>query len=433
MAQQEKYSIQYLLANVSPSDASPGAIIASPSKADPNYYYHWIRDAALTSDVLVTLYQNGDKSRDYDQLLQNYVDFSRHLQTVPNPSGGLGEPKFNVDGTAFTGPWGRPQNDGPALRAAAMVRLARIWISQGRGDLVKQKLYDAPLPTTTLIKADLEYVAHHWRESSFDLWEEERGDHFYTRMAQRRAMVEGAALARQLNDGGAASFYDEQARALENEIRKHWNAQRGLLEPTLNWTGGVDYKTSGIDSAVILGVLHGHVDDFYSYTGDQVLATVHQQEVAFRNTFPINQRGLPAVAIGRYPEDRYSGFDTSSQGNPWLLTTMAFGELYHRAAHEFDASGVIVITPVDHDFFAALLGNDMPATTPFTITKGQPLFARILSALHAGGDAYMNRGHYHGQPDGHWAEQMNRNSGYMQSAADLTWNYASYLTAFWSR
>src|SRR5688500_16671266 len=29
----------------------------------------------------------------------------------------LGEPKFQADGSAFNDPWGRPQNDGPAIRA----------------------------------------------------------------------------------------------------------------------------------------------------------------------------------------------------------------------------------------------------------------------------------------------------------------------------
>jgi glucoamylase len=53
--------------------------------------------------------------------IEAYIAAQANLQTVPNLSGdlstgGLGEPKFNIDGTAFTGSWGRPQRDGPALR-----------------------------------------------------------------------------------------------------------------------------------------------------------------------------------------------------------------------------------------------------------------------------------------------------------------------------
>ncbi len=68
-------------------------------------------------------------SHEYDGSLQaeiaNYIIGQAKLQTVSNPSGdlsdgrGLGEAKYEVDGSAFTGGWGRPQRDGPALRAIA--------------------------------------------------------------------------------------------------------------------------------------------------------------------------------------------------------------------------------------------------------------------------------------------------------------------------
>src|SRR5207253_2313729 len=136
-------------------------------------------------------------------------------------------------------------------------------------------------------------------------------------------------------DAGAAKFYLEQARALESAIEAHWNASQKLIWPTLDVGGGINYKNSGIDSAVILGVLHGCAGDgFYCPTTDKVLSTILLQERAFAELYPINRQGLSAVAIGRYPEDRYTGYDSNGQGNPWLLTTVAFGELYHRAASE---------------------------------------------------------------------------------------------------
>jgi glucoamylase len=66
--------------------------------------------------------------------IENYISAQAYLQTVSNPSGGLssgglGEPKFNADESAFTGSWGRPQRDGPALRATAlMVDQQRLYI-----------------------------------------------------------------------------------------------------------------------------------------------------------------------------------------------------------------------------------------------------------------------------------------------------------------
>lgn len=74
--------------------------------------------------VLVDMFKNGDTS--LQTVIEDYINAQAYLQGVSNPSGGLssgglGEPKFNVDETAFTGPWGRPQRDGPALRATALI------------------------------------------------------------------------------------------------------------------------------------------------------------------------------------------------------------------------------------------------------------------------------------------------------------------------
>jgi glucoamylase len=68
--------------------------------------------------------------------IENYINAQAYIQTVSNPSGGLssgglGEPKFNVDETAFTGSWGRPQRDGPALRATALITYSKWLIANG--------------------------------------------------------------------------------------------------------------------------------------------------------------------------------------------------------------------------------------------------------------------------------------------------------------
>lgn len=93
-------------------------------------YYTWTRDSALTLKVLIDLFKNGDT--DLLDVIEEYISAQAYLQTVSNPSGslssgGLGEPKFNVDETAFTGSWGRPQRDGPALRATALIAFGQ-WL-----------------------------------------------------------------------------------------------------------------------------------------------------------------------------------------------------------------------------------------------------------------------------------------------------------------
>lgn len=101
--------------------ASPGLVVASPSKAHPDYFYSWSRDSALTFATIFDRfvpYANGSVYAHADlalePLLREYVDSQAALQLVTTPSGGLldgglGEPKFEVNGSAFTGSWGRPQ------------------------------------------------------------------------------------------------------------------------------------------------------------------------------------------------------------------------------------------------------------------------------------------------------------------------------------
>ncbi len=365
--------LQKMLLNISPADGARGSVAASPSKENPNYYYHWVRDAALTMDVVERFDEKNFN------LMMDYVEFSRQNQKI-NTLTGLGEPKFNIDGSAFNDPWGRPQNDGPALRAITLIHFANSLLEMGKENIVREKLYDGKLPTSSVIKLDLEYVSHHWQDTSFDLWEEVKGHHFYTRMVQRRALIEGASLAQKLDDPFAAEFYRSQAKKLESEIERHWNPERGIIVATLDRDGGLDYKTSGLDVAVILGVLHGTTDDgFMSVSDSRVLATAKRLEDAFQSLYSINQNGMVGIAIGRYPEDQYFG------GNPWVLATFALAEFYYK------------------------LGE---------IKKGDEFMARVQ--LHA-------------NPDGSLSEQIDRKSGYMISARDLTWNYASFLTAIGSR
>jgi len=91
----------------------PGIVIASPSTIDPNYVYTWVRDSSLVFKVIADQFTLG-----YDTSLRGQIDnflaAEASLQYVCNPSGsvstgGLGEPKFNIDGTPFGLGWGRPQ------------------------------------------------------------------------------------------------------------------------------------------------------------------------------------------------------------------------------------------------------------------------------------------------------------------------------------
>jgi glucoamylase len=426
---------QALLNNISAPGTARGSVIASPSQFNPNYYYHWVRDGSLVMQIMAGLYENATDAglrATYFGYLTDFVNFSRGNQLTPNRSGGLGEPKFNVDGSAFDADWGRPQNDGPALRAITLIRLAKDLMAAGQKKYVTSVLYDSKLPTTAVIKSDLEFVASNWQQSCFDLWEEVRGQHFYTRMVQRKALLQGAALAEELNDGGAAAWYRLQASLLEGEIAKHWDADRGYLLVTLNRDGGMGGKGSGLDVAVILAALHGDAGDgFYDATNEQILASSVKIQQSFQKIFPINQIQGLGTAIGRYPEDTYDGYGSqNSLGNAWVLATNAFAELYFKAANLWEARGLIEITSVNAPFFQAVMGQSAAGLTPGTsLSASDPRFQATLNAVRLAGDDFLKRTRYHVNSDGSMSEQINRYTGYMQGAHDLTWNYASILTA----
>jgi len=441
LAHEEREAIKGLKKNLSTQGVSPGAVTASPSRGHPDYFYHWVRDASIVAGTVLDLYERADDEKERfsdEQFLKDFTHFSRTNQLTPNRSGGLGEPKFNVDGTAFNAEWGRPQNDGPALRAITLIRWAGHLLRRGQIHWVRSQLYDGLIPTHTVIKADLEFISHHWMEPSFDLWEEVYGQHFYTRMVQRKALLDGAALADELGDHAAALWYRGQASSLKEVILRHWNASQGLFQVTLDQQGGISSKSSGLDIGVLLGVLHGSQEDrFLSVSDDRVLSTAFQLRRAFQKLYHVNAVHELGVAVGRYPEDMYDGYEVSVHGgNPWVLATLALGEFYYRVALEWEQQGSVRVTELNLPFLLSL--SEVEWRTPHlslgeVVGQSDPQFQEWLRLLQLNGDLQLRRVQYHSPASGQLFEQMNRDTGFMQGAPDLAWSYASFLSALWVR
>ena len=84
--------------------ALEGFVVASPSKINPDYFYTWTRDSALTQLMFVDELIFGKEKVGNNSLqvvAEQYGAAQAQLQTVTNPSGqfypagqGLGEPKF---------------------------------------------------------------------------------------------------------------------------------------------------------------------------------------------------------------------------------------------------------------------------------------------------------------------------------------------------
>ncbi len=415
---QSTYSEQKVMQAISATKkrAHPGAVYASPSLALPNYYRHWIRDAALVMrevEELASQSKGAAKER-YDQELYEYAKFSQKNQNRKNKSSsrshklavtgqtiltndsGLGEPLFQVSGKAFKPGWGRPQSDGPALRAITLIKTATRWLNEGdekRVRFVKEVLYDgvwsdAGFPQSpSVIKRDLQYIANNWRLPSFDLWEEKAGDHFYTRLVQYRALVMGAKFAHQMGDHGGAGYYEATADAICASLHSFWNPEKGYMLSTQNrwWEKEED---SYLDVSVILGVLHaGEETGLYSVFDEGIKATADALAAKFSKHYPINRttysktNGKLAPAIGRYLEDKYDGvFDDNipNPAGPWILATLAMAEFYLKRGE---------------------------------IEQALPFLARVKEHTNLS-----------------LSEQLDPATGAPQGASDLTWSYAAVLS-----
>lgn len=380
---QFKASLKTVIANSTMPDVRPGMVVASPSRSNPDYYYDWVRDTALTYRALIDYYELK-KDAKIKKMIFTWIDAESYRQSQPTFTG-LGEPKYFIDGSGYTGGWGRPQNDGPALRAISMIKFAHIMLKEGNQDYVLKKLYHGVIPADSPIKKDLEYTAHHWREPSFELWEEEMGMHFYTLMAQHTALKIGSELARELGDGGAADFYKKESDNIARYIKSNFmDSSIGIKATIKKVNGGLGYKHSNIDVAPLLALNHtSPYQKLFSYNSNAVKKYTETLVQTFSELYHVN-KAFPelGVSIGRYPEDRYDGYRTTGQGNPWFLSTLALGE------------------------FHCLYSRNK------SLVEKQ--FARAL---------------FHSDRKGSMSEQFNQNTGHMQGAYELTWSHNAFMTA----
>ncbi|KAF8267404.1 glucoamylase [Lactarius quietus] len=416
-----------LLANIGPSGAKSsgaksGIVIASPSTVNPDYLYTWIRDSSLVFKLIVdqvTLGQNTSLRGQVD----NFINAEAALQQVSNPSGtvttgGLGEPKFNIDGTAFTGPWGRPQRDGPALRSTTLITYANWLLENNNRSFVTDTLWP-------VIKLDLDYVAANWNESTFDLWEEVNSSSFFTTAVQHRALREGSALAASIGQTASNGAYNTQAANILCFLQTYWNPTAGYI--TANTGGG----RSGKDSNTVLASVHtwdikaGCDATTFQPCSDKALSNLKVYVDSFRSIYPINSgiSATSAVAVGRYPEDVYFN------GNPWYLSTFAVAELLYDALLTWQTVGSIQVTTTSLSFFQQF--SPSIATGTYSSTCAQ--YPQLTSAIKTFADGFVEVAAKYTPSNGGLSEQYDKGTGAPLSAVDLTWSYASVLTAGASR
>lgn len=390
-----------------------GSIVASPVLAaydpDPDYFFHWYRDSAVVIDALRLLFEDGSAGPDALAQLSDFVhfslslrhldgralvaapawrarvapDFRRFLRTDAELASVHGEAvaaetRVNPDGTLDISSWARPQNDGPAMRALTLLR----WERSARFDA------DLNAAVSMLLRADLAFTRNRWRTSCFDIWEEEKGLHYYTLRVAAAALEAGAAWLREQGSGHEAQETAAEAEAIRRTLDGYWLAADGYYRSRVLETG--QRSTKELDIAVILATLHASGNDGAHSVHDQRMhATLTCLEALFDADYPINRDRPPsrAPAMGRYAGDVYYS------GGAYYFSTLAAAEFCFRAA----------------------------------------LGAGAARGLVARGDAFLETVRSFTPPSGDLSEQFDQRSGIQTSARHLAWSYAAFISCIAAR
>ncbi|CAR27619.1 hypothetical protein ZYGR_0N01010 [Zygosaccharomyces rouxii] len=486
LEEQTSISFEKILENIGDSDindlyqqnVAEGAVIASPSKDKPDYFFQWPRDAAITVNTVISNLMGSDNAINLTlaKTIVKYLNNSAILQRIPNPSGegvggtdpqlkGLGEPKFEVDNKAFEGNWGRPQNDGAPLRLIAtfhfLEKLAKqkIPLSQLLSNLKIDGLsfHDEDSLFENLIRYDLEFVLNNWKVDSFDLWEEVKGRHFFTSLVQLSATKLGIDFMKSNPDRQKDPLLKELQRT-STELNDFLTLEGGFLNPHKNYiveTPSSLNSRSGLDTAVLIASLLTHADDGetspynlpFGVNDSGILNTLHALTSIMAIIYPVNhQRYSPrmGVALGRYPEDVYDGVNTS-EGNPWFLCTSTAAQLLYQLIHKIYAEESDLEIPVntwESKFWTSIFegfeaypsslfiggNNGSDGAFRLVIPYNSPAFHQTMASLLDYGDSFLDKLREHVSDNGSMSEQFNKYTGIMQGARDLTWSHG----ALWS-
>jgi glucoamylase len=382
---------QYFTANLDIQGS--GMVVAAPDhNTGPggDYYFAWMRDGALSMNAYM---QTAPAFAEAEKKMDSWLAWVERNQQEADPNGIeiLTEPKFVIpSGTPFTGGWCRPQNDGPGLRAITLMALAENKPS------VADRVWN-------VIKADLDWISANYTSDGCDLWEEVHStDFFWNRFTMRKALLQGAKFA-QVKDAARASKYSSIAATIEKALADHVQSDGFVCEANNRCK----------DTAVIEAFNVGYMGDgVFAPLNKEVIATLLGLSQTFCRDYALNaeaaNQGIPGVLFGRYEGDSYAG------GNPWVLLTASAANLLYRQAEEL-AKGTQP-TKLAGALLDQLVGGKVTANS--LLGAGDAILVLMKKYLSNG--MHMN-------------EQIDRNTGALLSAKDLTWNYANVLKAMAAR
>jgi len=419
----------------------PGSVLASPVPAhydpDPDYFFHWYRDAAIVIDALrVALaagYTDGSAVARFREFLQfslslhsldgreflaqgnfrakvqpAFLQYLRPETEIAALSGDSvqGDVRVNADGTLDLIRWSRPQTDGPALRCLALLR----WWHQFP-DLRQDLALRATL--SEAIRIDLAFTLAKVREPCGDIWEEDTGHHYYTQLLQAEALRRGAEWLEACGDPASAHAGRIAAERTLTFLDGLWSEHEGFYHSRT--AAGSTKPGKSLDIAVILAVLHaGRADGRHSVLDPRTQATLTALEELFEAQFAINRERPPGrgPALGRYATDRYYG------GGAWFLATLAAAEFYFSLAQALRRGGCMAVVPANARFRqrlgagqAAVDGEELPR---LAIERGDAIMRTVRAFTPESGEL---------------SEQFDQITGAPSSAKHLSWSYAAFITA----
>jgi glucoamylase len=399
-------------------DSRPGCIIAAPSfpadtaGIDEDYVFNWVRDGAITAMEVAKADNVLTRPDGSVQTLNDYVQFADLCHTNAQPT--KGHACFTIAGESR--PW-TEQNDGPALQTVT------ILAAYDRLDPGIQKT------AVALINANVAFLLDVYRDPTTNLWEEHVGYSFFARSAQLRCFMEVQATQVEGIDkpDGLQPAIDWLRQALD----WHWDGTKYISMVADPGDGGAPSPqhpvVSGYDPNI--DIVQACVYGAVPCTDSKLLATAAQLRSQWEEggiaCYPINKTdknlGLGPL-FGRYPGDVYDG-DTAHPvlgGHPWALSTCNMAELHYRLAADIRTNGRVPIDDLSAPFFAQ---SGISGTTPADAA---------VKALLATGDAMARAVVYHSD-NFEISEQFDGTTGYERSVHNLTWSYASYLSAMRAR
>lgn len=421
-----RYAAGAMLASVSPVSivkkrpgfgqeirAIPGAIVASPVLAswdpEPDYFFHWYRDSAVVIDAVRLLFEDGAIGTEALTHVADFVRFSLALRkldgnelvtsrawrsaiipdfekytredadlAVIRNDAVAADTRVNPDGTLDISRWTRPQHDGPPLRALAMLRWADAapFASDVRAQMAE------------LIRTDLAFTYKYWRDPTYDIWEEDRGQHYYTLCVASAALKEGAGWLEGQRETEQAQAYRAESETIRKRLEEFWSPEEGHYRSRLLASG--EPSTKDLDIAIILGAIHSVSDaNAHGVHDARMHSTLAALEALFDRLYPIN-KDRPAgraPAMGRYVGDKYFS------GGAYYFSTLGAAEFCFRAAAgREDARNWV-----------------------------------------AKGDAYLATVRAFTPPGGELSEQFDQRTGAQSSARHLAWSYAAFISCVHAR